>query len=192
LVEQKTDEAYEEVSLSVYARAENKQKESWFKIASDRANPSGLDFFNVTPGDTGIDSNDNPQNDGAAIVSFAINAAQVPVFQVARFKHETGANTFAEVRKVLVLDFRSSPPAIMAALQCVSAEGGGACGVYDNGTAPTTALVCNWDAVKGNVSSYGDCFRERRRRSKKGIKQLQLIVACCGQGANSTGRMVAS
>lgn len=150
LAEKKGDEAYAEASLSVYARAVNTQKESWFKIASDPANPPGLDFFDVTPGDRGADLDDNPQKDAADRVSFAIKATQIPVFQVTWFKHETGANTFAEVRKALLLDFRSSPPAIMAALQCVSAEGGGVCGVYDNGTAPTTALVCNWDTAKGD------------------------------------------
>lgn len=149
LVEQKVDEY--EASLSVYARTVNKQRDSWFKIRRS-ADSSGFtfDFFAVTPGDTGTDSDDNPQKDDADRASFAVKAAQVPVFQVAWFKHETGANTFAEVRKVLLLDFRSSPPAIMAALQCVSAEGGGVCGVYDNGSAPTTALVCNWDAPKGD------------------------------------------
>lgn len=150
LTEQKTDEAYAEASLSVYARAVNKQKETWFKITADPGGPTGLDFFNVTPGDTGLDSTDTSQNDTADRVSFAIKATREPVFQVAWFKHDTGANTFAEVRKVLLLDFRSSPPAVMASLQCVSAEGGGVCGVYDNGTAPTTSLVCNWDAPKGD------------------------------------------
>jgi hypothetical protein len=38
-----------------------------------------------------------------------------------------------------------------------------------------------------NVSFYGDCFRARQR-----CKQLQLIVACRGPGANSTGRMFVS
>ena len=134
-----------EGSVSLYARAVQSQKESWFKIVAGK-DDVGFDFFSRNIGDAGPGSYENSPS-GA---SLAVKKFNIPIFEIVWWKHESGANTFAEVRKVLLLDFRNSPPQMMAALQCVSAEGGGACGVYDNGAAPTTTLACNWDGTKSD------------------------------------------
>ncbi|MGA8221579.1 MAG: hypothetical protein WB780_07980 [Candidatus Acidiferrales bacterium] len=139
-----------EATLSLFARAIRDQKDSWFKIAQDRGFTSVSDFFNLTIGDTGDNSGDVSDQNAATAVSFAVKNMNAPIFKVSWWKHESGVSTFAEVRKILLLDFRTSPPKIMAALQCVSAVGGGACGDFDNGAAPTTTLACNWDRSKAD------------------------------------------
>ena len=140
-----------EGSVSLYARASRNQKESWFKVAQDKeAGMANYDFFELTIGDAGDDSGENADENSAAGASFAVKNLNAPIFKVSWWKHEQGVSVFAEVRKILLLDFRSPRPQIVAALQCVSAEGGGACGVYDNGSVPTTTLACNWDAAKGD------------------------------------------
>jgi hypothetical protein len=141
--------------LSLYARALQNQKESWFKIAQDKeAGVADYDFFDLSigaeGGDTGGDAGESPDENSGARVSFAVKSLNAPIFRVSWSKHNQGASVFAEVRKILLLDFRSSTPAIVAALQCVSAQGGGACGDWDNGAVPTTTLACNWDAVKAD------------------------------------------
>ena len=140
-----------ESSVSLFARASRNQKESWFKVAQDKeAGMANYDFFDLTIGDAGDDSGESTDENSATGASFAVKNLNAPIFKVSWWKHETGASTFAQVRKMVLLDFRTSTPRIMAALQCVSAEGGGACGVYDNGAVPTTTLACNWDAAKAD------------------------------------------
>jgi hypothetical protein len=145
-----------EGTVSLYARATLNKKESWFKIARDKeAGMANYDFFDLTIGATeggnpGGDAGENPDENSSARVSFAAKELNAPIFRVSWSRHEGGASVFAEVRKILLLDFRSSRPQIVAALQCVSAEGGGGCGVWDNGSAPTTTLACNWDSAKAD------------------------------------------
>jgi hypothetical protein len=150
-----------EATLSLYARGLRDQKESWFKFAPDRHENMGIsDFFDLTIGDTGDDSGQGSDEKSSPGVSLAVQKMNVPIFTASWWKHESGASTFAEVQKLLLLDFRTSPPGVMTALQCVHAEGGGACGVYDNGSAPTTTLTCNWDSAKSdflcNTTKSGD------------------------------------
>jgi hypothetical protein len=140
-----------EGSVSLYARASQNQKESWFKVAQDKeAGMANYDFFDLTIGDAGDDSGENADENSTAGASFAVKKLNAPIFKVSWWKHEMGVNTFAQVRKMLVLDFRTSTPKIMATLQCVNADGGGACGDYDNSAAPTTTLACNWDSTKAD------------------------------------------
>ena len=140
-----------EGSVSLYARASRNQKESWFKVAQGKeGGTNNYDFFDLTIGDAGDDSGEHSDENSAAGASLAVKKLNAPIFKVSWWKHESGVSTFAQVRKMLLLDFRTSTPKIMAALQCVSAEGGGACGDYDNGSAPTTTLACNWDSTKAD------------------------------------------
>jgi hypothetical protein len=140
-----------EGTVSVYARATRNKKESWLKVVKDKeAGMADYDFFDLTIGYAGDDSSENADENSAAGAPFAVKKLNAPIFKVSWWKHEMGVNTFAQVRKMLVLDFRTSTPKIMAALQCVSAEGGGTCGVYDNGSVPTTTLACNWDSTKAD------------------------------------------
>jgi hypothetical protein len=141
-----------EATLSVFARAMQNQKESWFKIAQDKgAGMADYDFFDVTVSDTGDESSESPDGNSSTGVSLVVKKINVPIFEVAWWKRETGVNTFAEVRKMLLLDFRTLAPRMTAVLQCVHAEGGGACGDFDNGAAPTTTVACNWDAAKADL-----------------------------------------
>jgi hypothetical protein len=140
-----------EGSVSLYARASRNQKESWFKVAQGKeGGTANYDFFDLTIGDAGDDSGEHSDKNSAAGASFAVKKLNAPIFKVSWWKHEMGVSTFAQVRKMLLLDFRTSTPKIMAALQCVNADGGGACGDYDNGSAPTTTLACNWDSTKAD------------------------------------------
>jgi hypothetical protein len=140
----------EESAVSLYVRAVRNQKESWFTIAHDREDIPNLDFFARTKGDTGPQSGIDKDDDSGPAVSLALKNNNVPIFQVSWWRREVGASTEAAEQKILLLDFRTLHPSVMSALQCISAEGGGVCGVYDNGTAPTTALSCDWDAAKSD------------------------------------------
>jgi hypothetical protein len=140
----------EESAVSVYVRAVRNQKESWFTIAHDREDLASLDFSTRTKGDMGPDFGIDKDDDSGPAVSLALKNNDVPIFEVSWWRREVGASTEASEQKILLLDFRTLHPSVMSALQCISAEGGGVCGVYDNGTAPTTALSCDWDAAKSD------------------------------------------
>ena len=164
-----------EGSVSLYARASRNQKESWFKLVQDKeASMANYDFFDFTIGDAGDDSGENTDENSTPGASFAVKNLNAPIFKVSWWKHEMGVNTFAQVRKTLLLDFRTSTPKVMVALQCVNADGGGACGVYDNGSAPTTTLACNWDSAKGDFlctsTASGDYTVPLSRRFYLGSK----------------------
>jgi hypothetical protein len=140
----------DESAISVYVRAVRHQKESWFTLAHDRAGVANFDFLTRTKGDTGADNEIDKDNDPGPAVSLALKNNNVPIFELSWWRRETGASTFAAVQNILLLDFRTLRPSVMAVLQCIAADGGGACGVYDNGNAPTTALSCDWDAKKSD------------------------------------------
>ena len=140
----------EESDVSLYVRAVRNQKEFWFTIAHDREDSPNLEFFRRTKGDTGPESGIDKDDDSGPAISLALKNNNVPVFQVSWWRREVGASTEAAVQKILLLDFRTLRPSVLSALQCIAAEGGGVCGVWDNGSAPTTALSCDWDAAKSD------------------------------------------
>jgi len=142
----------EESAVSLYVRAVRSQKESWFTIAHDRDDIPNFDFFTRTKGDVGPESGIDKDDDSGPAISLALKNNNVPIFEVSWWRREVGASTEAAVQKILFLDFRTLHPAVLSVLQCVAAEGGGVCGVYDNGTAPTTTLSCDWDAAKSDFS----------------------------------------
>ena len=108
------------------------------------------DFFTRTKGDTGPESGIDKDADPGPAVSLGLKNNNVPIFELSWWRREVGASTEAAVQKILLLDFRTLHPSLLSVLQCVAAEGGGVCGVYDNGTAPTTTLSCDWDAAKSD------------------------------------------
>jgi len=142
------DDPWEAV-VALYARAVRNQKESWFTLAHDREDIPNLDFFIRTKGDTGPESGIDKDDDSGPAVSLALKNG-VPILEVSWWRHETGASVFSETQNILILDFRTPRPSVFSALQCVAAEGGGVCGDWDNGTAPTTTLSCDWDATKSD------------------------------------------
>jgi hypothetical protein len=138
----------DESTVSLCVRATRNQKESWFAIGHDREDIPNLDFFTRTKGDTGPESGIDKDDDSGPAVSLALKKNNVPIFEVSWWRREVGASTEAAVQKILFLDFRTLHPSVLSVLQCVAAEGGGVCGVWDNGSAPTTALSCDWDTSK--------------------------------------------
>jgi hypothetical protein len=140
----------EESAVSLYVRAVRSQKESWFTIGHDREDIPNLDFFTRTKGDTGPESGTDRDDDSGPAVSLALKNNNVPIFEVSWWRREVGASTEAAVQKILFLDLRTLHPSVLSVLQCVAAEGGGVCGVWDNGSAPTTSLACDWDAAKSD------------------------------------------
>ncbi len=140
----------EESAVSLYVRAVRNQKESWFTIAHDRDDIPNVDFFTRTKGDVGPESGIDRDDDSGPAISLALKNNNVPIFEVSWWRREVGASTEAAAQKILLLDFRTLHPSLLSVLQCVAAEGGGVCGVYDNGTAPTTALSCDWDNAKSD------------------------------------------
>jgi hypothetical protein len=140
----------EESDVSLYVRAVRNQKESWFTIAHDHEDSPNLEFFRRTKGDTGPESGIDKDDDPGPAISLALKNNNVPIIQVSWWRREVGASTEAAVQKILFLDFRTMHPSVLSVLQCVAAEGGGVCGVWDNGSAPTTALSCDWDASKSD------------------------------------------
>jgi hypothetical protein len=144
------EENPEESAVALYVRAVRNQKESWFMIAHERTDIPESDFFRRTKGDTGPDDGIDKDNDPGPAVSLALKNNNVPIFELSWWRREVGASTSAAVQKILLLDFRTLHPSVLAVLQCIAAGGGGACGVYDNGNAPTTVLSCDWDATKSD------------------------------------------
>jgi hypothetical protein len=139
----------EESAVPLYVRAVRNQKETWFTIAHQRGDPPASDFFMLTKGDIGPEAEIDKDNDPGPSVSLALKNG-VPIFEVSWWRREVGASTEAAEQKILLLDFRTLHPSVLSVLQCVAAEGGGVCGVWDNGSAPTTSLACNWDATKSD------------------------------------------
>ena len=140
----------EESAVALYVRAVRNQKESWFTVAHERTDVPESDFFMRTRGDTGPEDGIDRENDAGPAVSLALKNNDVPIFEFSWWRREVGASTTAAVQKILLLDFRTLHPSVMAVLQCVAADGGGVCGVYDNGNAPTTVLSCDWDVTKSD------------------------------------------
>jgi hypothetical protein len=140
----------EESTVSVYVRALRNREEFWFTIAHDQQDIPNLDFFTRTKGDTGPESGIDKDDDSGPAVSLAVKNDNIPIFEVSWWRHETGVSVFAQVQNILLLDFRTLQPSVLTVLQCIAADGGGACGDYDNGTAPTTKLLCDWDAAKSD------------------------------------------
>jgi hypothetical protein len=151
----------EESGVSLYVRAVSNQKESWFTIAHDHEDIPNLDFFKRTKGDTGPESEIDKDDDSGPTVSLALKNNDVPIFVVSWWRRQVGASTVAAEQKIVLLDFRTLHPSVLSVLQCIAAEGGGVCGVWDNGSAPTTALRCDWDASRSDflcTSSEGGDF----------------------------------
>jgi hypothetical protein len=140
----------EESAVSLYVRAVRNQKESWFTITHDREDIPNLDFFTRTKGNTGPESGSDKDDDSGPAISLALKNNNIPIFEVSWWRYETGVSVFADVQNILILNFRTEPPSMLSVLQCIAAEGGGACGDYDNGTAPTTKLSCDWEAAKSD------------------------------------------
>src|SRR5579863_150649 len=141
----------EESAVSIYVRAVRSQNESWFTIAHDREDIANFDFSTRTKGDVGPEFGVDKDNDPGPAAALALKNNNIPIFEMSWWRRETGASTFAEVQNILILDFRTLDPSVLSVLQCIAAEGGGACGDYDNGTAPTTKLLCDWDAAKSDL-----------------------------------------
>jgi hypothetical protein len=139
----------EESGVALYVRAVRNQNESWFTIAHERADLPGSDFFMRTKGDTGPEQGIDKDDDPGPAVSLALKSG-IPIFEVSWWRREVGASTEAAVQKILLLDFRTLHPSLLSVLQCVAAEGGGVCGVWNNGSAPTTSLACDWDTSKSD------------------------------------------
>jgi hypothetical protein len=140
----------EESTVSVYVRAVRNREEFWFTIAHDQQDIPNLDFFTRTKGATGPESGIDKDSDPGPAVSLAVKNNNIPIFEMSWWRHETGVSVFAQVQNILLLDFRTLQPSVLTVLQCIAADGGGACGDYDNGTAPTTKLLCDWDAAKSD------------------------------------------
>jgi hypothetical protein len=139
----------EDSAVSLYVRAVRNQKESWFTIAHERGDAPESDFFMRTKGDTGPEQGIDKDDDPGPAVSLAVKNG-IPIFEVSWWRREVGASTEAAEQKILLLDFRTLRPSVPSVLQCVAAEGGGVCGVWDSGSAPTTSLACDWDAAKSD------------------------------------------
>jgi hypothetical protein len=152
-----------DATITVYARAAKGAKEWWFKLAPDRRDLPSFDFFDSTPGDSGANGGDSAEGSGEASgseegnpapgahgIRLGVKGQNIAVFKAQWTQHTVGASTFGDIGKILLLDFRTAPPAVMAAFQCVAAEGGGVCGVWDNGSAPTTTVACDWEASKAD------------------------------------------
>jgi hypothetical protein len=139
----------EESAVSLYVRAVRNQKESWFTIAHERGDPPASDFLMRTKGDSGPEGGIDKDNDPGPAVSLALKNG-VPIFEVSWWRRQVGASTEAAEQKILLLDFRTLHPSVLSALECVAVEGGGVCGVWDGGSAPTTSLACDWNAAKSD------------------------------------------
>ncbi len=58
------------------------------------------------------------ENDAGPAVSLALKNNDVPIFEFSWWRREVGASTTAAVQKILLLDFRTLHPSVMAVLRC--------------------------------------------------------------------------
>jgi len=183
-----------DAKLSLYARAIRNQKGLWFKIVQDLDDIAQIDFFDLSIGQAGENSGETSNENSGPVVSVVVKHLNAPIFIVSWQNRVGGASTFGEVQKMLLLDFRTLAPRIVAALECVSAEGGGVCGVLDNGSALTTTLACNWDAAKADFlctsTATGDYTAPFTRRFHLASRLDAPYVAEKGDPLNLSARRI--
>jgi len=77
-------------------------------------------------------------------VATATSDPDVPLVAIKFSQNLGGANAENWTEATLLLDFRSSPPTVLATAECGYNEGGGACTAYDSGQMPRYELQCDW------------------------------------------------
>jgi hypothetical protein len=137
-----------ETTLAIVVRTKTGEKESWFELLHDRNDRANRDFMVETPADRS--SAPDQLGEPSEGVSLALKDSTVPLLALRWFTGMMGGNASTEIDKHVLLDFRKSPPSVMAVLQCVNNDGGGACTTYDIVSAPTTKVECNWDSARGD------------------------------------------
>jgi hypothetical protein len=146
---QKGDIYGAESILAIYVRTVSGGGESWFKLTVDRDEYADWDFMTRTDPD-GRGAPDELGGSYREGVSFAVKDRSIPILAAQWFRGYMGANATTEIERSILLDFRESPPSVMAVLQSVDNEGGGACTAPDGSSAPDTSLHCAWDAAEGD------------------------------------------
>jgi len=85
-----------------------------------------------------------------ADVKLATPDADVAMLAVKFGENLGGANAANWTEASLLLDFRSSPPRVLATADCGYNEGGGACTAFDSEEMQRSELRCDWNGVEND------------------------------------------
>jgi len=83
-----------------------------------------------------------------ADVALATSDPDIAMLAVKFGENLGGANAANWTESSLLLDFRQSPPRVLASADCAYNEGGGACTALDSGEAARSDLRCEWKGEK--------------------------------------------
>lgn len=102
------------------------------------------------------------QDDGCSFADVALATADpnLPLLAIKFGENLGGANASNWTEASVLLDFRSSPPRVLATADCGYNEGGGACTAQDSAEMPRSGLQCDWaseseDFLCSDISSEG-------------------------------------
>jgi hypothetical protein len=87
--------------------------------------------------------NEDAQCEFAAI-KLATPDPNIPLLDLSFMEDLGGANAGNQQEAHILMDFRSSPPQVLATADCAYNEGGGACTAIDSGMASRSDLQCDW------------------------------------------------
>jgi len=79
-----------------------------------------------------------------ADVALATPDPNVPLLVIKFGENLGGANALNWTEASVLLDFRPTPPRVLATADCAYNEGGGACTAFDSGQMPRSGLQCDW------------------------------------------------
>jgi hypothetical protein len=100
------------------------------------------------------------------VVERATPDPSVPLFLLAFAYSDGGANASGSIETQLMLDARDGVPKIARALQCVTWEGGGACGAPDYASQTHTGMMCSWEKSANDfacalIGDFGEGYGPR-------------------------------
>lgn len=144
----------------------------WFELTNPADPNNGLLYIQErSDGDSGANSADTPQPEGAApkpdemqiwlSLQNATPDAKLPLFNLSYWHKESGMYDVEGFTNQLLLDLRTGSPKIAKALSCSEFEPlGGACSAQDQAWEGRDTLDCDWDAAASDfrctmTSPYG-------------------------------------
>lgn len=79
-----------------------------------------------------------------AEIKLATRDPNIPLLDLSFLEDFGGANAGNQQEAHILMDFRSSPPQVLATADCAYNEGGGVCTAIDSGMSPRSDMQCDW------------------------------------------------
>lgn len=158
--------------LALAVRVVGPHSDRWFELTTPADPNDGLLYIQERfDGDSGANTADTPQQEGAApkqdemqswlTLQAATPDAKLPLFNLSFWHKESAVYSVTSFDDQLLLDLRSGSPRIAKILICSEFEPiGGACSAQDQGWEGHDTLDCHWDAASNDfrcamTSPYG-------------------------------------